>query len=449
MRNLLNTTILNILADFKANNIKTYIVGGAVRDFIRGENSQDLDFCLVGVTNNDLVTEILTKHSDSCAPAVGVVFPCWICDINKDKFDFAVARKEKPSGTKRTDFTLDINNISIEDDLFRRDITINAIAFDIENNCFIDPFNGVADLKNKICRNVSEFFKDDALRVLRAARFIAQFELTPTVELINICKELTPIEIVSNDRVGKELIKLFEFDCKPSKFFNFLREIGWLQYHFIELFNLIGIEQDAKHHPEGDAYNHTLLCMDFANNIEPSNVLLKLAMLCHDFGKATTTTNKNGKIQAIGHDKEVHLTFNMLERLVIKNKVYHKKVALLVELHMIHVNNISDEKIRKTMRQLASVDLLYNDLHNVCVCDKNGRGSDTIVNVDIRLKDATFDITPIVTGATLLKLGLKPSKDIGILVNHALTLQDRGTLTKDNWLTVLKSAHKILKDIVI
>jgi len=428
------TKIQNTIKAFQLEGIDSFFVGGCVRDKFLGIASDDVDICLVGVSDPKIVTQILGKHCDKVAAEVGNSFPVWIATVNGEKFDFAVARKETKNGDSRKEFLVDIKNVSIQDDLFRRDITINAIAINCLTNEIIDPFGGVKDLFNKIAREVSKFFAEDSLRVLRVARFIARFNLTPTKSLIALCKSLKPTDI-SNERVGMELEKLLKQTETPSKFFRFLKEVDWLKFHFKEVEALIGVQQSKKWHPEGDVFEHTMFCMDAAND-----PFMRIVMLCHDLGKATTTTVVDGKISAHGHDKAgVKPTRKMLQNIKFADNKTIDQICFLVENHMVHTNPPKTRKsVAKLLRKVNAAGLEFSTLVEVCRCDVSGRPPlkgftpDIGQNLSIKLKEEN-SLQPIVTGDMLITFGFKQGRELGIEKNRFLDLQDEGILTKENW----------------
>lgn len=441
--------IRQIALKFKELNIDCFLVGGCVRDEFLNIPTNDIDICLVGVTSStkNVVMNVLNSFNfvKSVAEEVGKEFPVWIADIEDiGKVDFALARGEKSTGNSHRDFSISIDGVSIEQDLLRRDITINSMAANVLTGMLVDPFNGLEHLLKGIAHPTSEAFSEDPLRVIRAARFIARFNLTPSKELIKICRELTPSSI-SKERIGTEFTKAMKKAVKPSLFFHFLNEVGWLELLFKEVHDLIGVKQSPVHHPEGDAFTHTMMCVDEANDF-----FTRVVMLCHDLGKINTTVINGSKITAHGHEKaSVPLTLDMLSRIKFENKKFRDKVATLVESHMIHTQQISEKVIRKTLRKLLSVGLNFSDLVEVCRCDVSGR---------LPLKGFTPDIgqeraqelidnnlmEPVVTGAKLLEIGMSPGKSVGVAVKKALELQDRGTLNKDNWFKVLKGTGLIV-----
>ena len=261
-----------------------YLVGGAVRDELLGKGVHDRDYCVTGI----LLEEFQKLFPD--AHIRGKAFAVFDIDGN----EFAMARTESKQGTGHKEFEINANpEITIEQDLARRDITINAIAKDVLTEEIIDPFNGRDDIKNKIIKATTEHFKEDPLRVYRVARFAAQLGFEVENGTINQMKQLKEeLDSLSKERVFTELSKALETE-KPSIFFDVLRKADVLDIHFKEIKDLIGAEQPPKYHPEGDAYNHTKLVLDMAayltKDFEYERKLeIRFSALVHDLGKGLT-----------------------------------------------------------------------------------------------------------------------------------------------------------------
>lgn len=281
------TDIYEIAKKIKINGGNLYLVGGAIRDELLGITKHDEDYCVTGLSFNEfqnIFPEAIIQGKD---------FPVFSID-NKE---FAIARKERKIGIGHNNFDVETDKkITIEEDLERRDITINAIAKEVLTDRIIDPFNAINDLKNGIVRAVSSHFAEDPLRVYRVARFASQFNFKiekNTIKMMNSLKnELSSLSV---ERVYNELSKALLTD-KPSIFFNSLKEANVLDVHFKEIYDLIGAEQPIKYHPEGDSYNHTMLVLDRVaektdKTIELDNkrkLELRFSALVHDIGKGTT-----------------------------------------------------------------------------------------------------------------------------------------------------------------
>jgi tRNA nucleotidyltransferase (CCA-adding enzyme) len=289
-----------------------------------GKTPKDVDLCVVGMTMENLLATFPEGE------AVGKSFPVVIvngCEI-------ALARKEKQVGEGHTGFECQIVGVTLEEDLRRRDLTINAMAMDPFTSEIIDPFWGRMDIEKHLLRPVSDHFVEDPLRVLRAARFAAQFGFEPTTELVSMCQFLSgSLETLPSERVFMELQKALRTDV-PSKFFMTLARFGCLDILFPEITALQGRIQPEKHHPEGDAFVHVMLVIDRARELGANDATM-FAALVHDLGKAVTDDDNlphHYNHEAMG----VPLVEAMGERLRVPNDLVAAGVATSREHLNIH-----------------------------------------------------------------------------------------------------------------
>jgi tRNA nucleotidyltransferase (CCA-adding enzyme) len=264
--------IVFLVFSIKVCDLKKYLVGGAVRDLILRRKNSDKDYVIVGSN----IEEMLSLGFKS----VGKSFPVFIHP--QEKGEFALARSEKKSGKKHFDFECFTENVSLEEDLKRRDLTINAIAYDEEKNVYIDPFGGLNDIKKKILRPVSEAFCEDALRLLRAARF--KTELGSEWSFDDKLKEYAlktkkELQYISKERIYKETKRAMRCE-KPSLFFNSLLELDILDAIFPWAYELTKIEHNNDYHMEGTILNHIMMAVDICKDENA-----KWAVLFHDVGK--------------------------------------------------------------------------------------------------------------------------------------------------------------------
>ena len=286
-----------------------YLVGGAVRNKFLNLEIHDEDYCVCGLTEEEFI-----KLFPNAKPR-GKAFK--VFDL--DGKEFALARKDVKKGLGHKDFEIQSNpKITIEEDLYRRDITINSIAQDVLTKEIIDPFNGIKDIQNKIIRATSLSFKDDPLRVYRVARFASQLEFNVDVDTIELMKSMkNELSTLSKERVFEELKKALATD-KPSIFFEVLRKADVLDAHFKEINDLIGVLQPEKYHPEGDAYNHTMLVLDYVSQ-NAKDLSIRFSALVHDLGKGLTP--KKEYPHHYGHeDKGVTLVGTLGNRIGAKNE---------------------------------------------------------------------------------------------------------------------------------
>ncbi len=250
---------------------KIYLVGGAVRDKILKKSNYDKDYVAVGYTNDDFL------HLKQ----VGKDFPVF---ITKDGDELALARVEKKESSGYNGFSIQTNNITLEQDLSRRDLTINSIAFDEDTNTIIDPYNGTQDIKKKILRHTSEAFTEDPLRVLRLARFRAKYGYEwkiyrDTKVLIYSMKD--ELKHLQSDRVYKEIVKVLELP-NSHIFFETLFELGVLEDIFPSIHQLTTLKEGSPYHLESTVFEHT---MQVLQNVSNGSVLQKLTALYHDIAK--------------------------------------------------------------------------------------------------------------------------------------------------------------------
>jgi len=283
---------------------RLYLVGGAARDKLLGIENFDEDYVVVGLTSSEF------KSLFPEAFPRGKAFEVW--DIGGK--EFAMARVERKAGIGHKEFEINTGKeITIEEDLKRRDITINAIAEDVLTGKVIDPFCGRKDIENKAIRAVSESFAEDPLRVYRVARFAAKLEFDVAENTLKLMNKLkAELNTLSAERVCEELKKALSAK-KPSIFFEVLKKADVLQVHFKEIYDLIGKIQPEKYHPEGDSYIHTMIVLDEAAK-QTEKIEIRFSALVHDLGKGITP--KEMLPHHYGHDKNgVKLVQNLGNRL--------------------------------------------------------------------------------------------------------------------------------------
>jgi tRNA nucleotidyltransferase (CCA-adding enzyme) len=250
---------------------RIYLVGGAVRDTILGREIKDKDYVAVGYGVDEF----------SHLRQVGKDFPVF---LREDGSELALARVERKTGVGYNGFETDILNVSLEEDLMRRDLSINAMAYDEENNRYIDPFDGRGDIQKKILRHTSEAFVEDPLRVLRLARLRATFgyewSIHPSTKVL-VFRMREELKYLQSDRVWKEIEKVLALE-DSSLFFETLFELGVLEYVFPSIYNLTTLKEGTKHHHEGALFIHTMMVL---RELKSELPLLKLCAIYHDIAK--------------------------------------------------------------------------------------------------------------------------------------------------------------------
>lgn len=266
--------------------MQTYLVGGAVRDALLGLEVGERDYMVVGATPEQLLALGYTQ--------VGKDFPVFLHPDTRE--EYALARTERKSGRGYTGFICDFGpEVTLEEDLRRRDLTINAIAQDQEGRLH-DPYGGRADLDNRVLRHVSDAFAEDPLRVLRVARFAARFHhlgfalADETLALMRRMAAGGELKALTPERVWKETEKALA-TVNPQVYFTVLRQAGALAVLFPELDALFGIPGPEQWHPEIDTGVHTLMVLKRAAELG-GDLSCRFAALCHDFGKALTPQEK-------------------------------------------------------------------------------------------------------------------------------------------------------------
>ena len=436
---------------------KAYYVGGYVRDSYLGINdNKDIDIEVYNITVDKLRT-IIDKFGERLehGKSFGVF------GIKGYNIDISLPRTERCTGDKHTDFDININPfMSVEDGAKRRDLTINAMMYDILTNTLVDPFNGKEDLDNGIIRYVnSDTFIEDPLRVLRVAQFAARFpEMYVSPETIELCSKID-LSTLSKERVYTELNKALTKSNQPSIFFNTLRQMNQLSTWFPEVEQMIGVPQNSKYHKEGDVYIHTMMVLDYVSqffiDIEQP-VPLMLSALCHDMGKIKTTEIMNGEIHSYKHEiMSTELAFNALSRLTNEVDVIDY-VLNMVKLHMKpHHLFKNQSKIKKT-NKLFDESISPDDLIILAYCDSMSAKKEDSSEIELAESEKEFlnnryEIyvecmnKPFVRGQDLVEQGLKPGKYFAEALDFAHKLRLAG-ISKENALPqVIALAKKLYK----
>lgn len=261
---------------------RAYIVGGWVRDFLRHCPPQDKDYVIIGLSAEE------TAGLFPEAKIIGGAFPVFLMHIEGKKCEVALARKERKSGRGYRGFIATADGkVTLEEDLYRRDLTINGMALDVLTREITDPYGGRQDLANKILRPISLHFQEDPVRALRGARFAAQLEFQATPELLQAMAQCrSDLQGEPPERLWGEMKKALAAR-RPSLFFRTLEQAGLLADTFPELHDLIGKTQPEFYHPEGDAFEHTMEILEKVS-AQTENIVARFAALVHDLGKGTT-----------------------------------------------------------------------------------------------------------------------------------------------------------------
>ncbi|WP_119393400.1 multifunctional CCA addition/repair protein [Salinibius halmophilus] len=353
--------------------MQKYLVGGAVRDQLLGIAVKDKDWLVVGATPEQMLKAGFRQ--------VGKDFPVFLHP--KTNEEFALARTEKRSGSGHTGFICDFApDVTVEQDLCRRDLTINAIAL-AEDGTLVDPYGGQQDLQNRVLRHVSEAFSEDPLRVFRVAQFYARFSdlgFTIAPETLNLMGKMTEsgdLRSLSGERVLAELQKALNCPT-PWPFFLALRQCGALKQWFPELDALFGVPQPQYYHPEVDTAVHVSMALAIACT-EQLPEAVRFAVLCHDLGKGLTDPNDWPHHR--GHERLGLAPINALSERLRVPKAWQKLALVVAEWHS-HVHRIHDLSPETIMELLTALDVwrkpeLGEQFMQACQCDYRGRSGFT------------------------------------------------------------------------
>ncbi len=348
-------------------NMQVYCVGGAVRDARLGLPVKDKDFVVVGSTPEKMLAQGFKP--------VGKDFPVFLHPQTHD--EYALARTERKTGSGYTGFAVHADeSVTLEEDLSRRDFTMNAIAQDL-TGVIIDPFNGQADIQAKIIRHVSDAFVEDPVRILRAARFCARFaDFTIAIETMDLMRQMVQngeVNALVPERVWQELSRGL-MEQKPSRMFEVLRACGALKVLLPELDRLWGVPQPPQHHPEIDTGVHVMMVIDYAAK-QNFSLPVRFAALVHDLGKGTTPADVLPR--HIGHEeRSVALLKEVSKRLRVPNDC--KELAHIVAKFHGKLHAASKMRPDTLLKFLIELDAIrqperFEDFLKACESDSRGR----------------------------------------------------------------------------
>ena len=355
--------------------MKVYLVGGAVRDQLLGLPVKDRDWIVVGA---DPATLLSLGYQQ-----VGKDFPVFLNP--KTKEEYALARTERKSSAGYTGFICDFSpTITLEQDLIRRDLTINAMAQSEEGE-IIDPYGGKQDLENRILRHISPAFSEDPLRVLRVVRFAARYHslgfkiASETLSLMTELAQSGELQHLTAERVWLETEKALN-EKNPEIYFETLHKTGALRVLFPEIDALYGVPNPVKHHPEVDSFIHTMLVLKQAVNLTENNPILnksavRFAAICHDLGKALTP--QNILPHHYGHEQAgIKPTRALCKRLKVPS--YFQELAeLTCEFHT-HIHKAFELRAETVITLFNRFDVWrkpqrFQEFLQVCLADTRGR----------------------------------------------------------------------------
>lgn len=409
------------------------LVGGGVRDALLGQPINDIDIEVFGMEPKAVESLLADRFNIIQVGKFFGVFKLRGIDI-----DVSLPRRELKTGSGHKGFSIESDPaMSIEEAAARRDFTINAMSMDLLTEELFDPFGGRSDLKKGILRHTSEKFIEDPLRVLRAMQFAARFEFKVAAPTVALCARITP-EGLPPERIFEEWKKLLLQGRKISIGLAFLKACSWIRY-YPELQALVDCQQDPEWHPEGDVWIHTLHCMDvFAGERtgdDWEDLVVGLAVLCHDMGKPDTTCFQDGHTRSIGHSKAGEApTRSFLARMTRQTDLI-ESVTPLVLHHMLPADFYKTKASDAAIRRLAIKVRRLDRLARVARADMQGsppleRDHEAVFQWLVQraealaVKDAAPK--PIVLGRHLIKLGAKPGPRFKTILNQCYKAQIEG-----------------------
>ena len=434
--------------DALSESARPHIAGGAVRDWILGNPSKDLDVEVFGLSWDQLTT-VLREFGR--VDEVGKSFGVAKVRLGGREVDFALPRTEIKTSSGHRGFDVSHNpDLDPARAALRRDFTVNSISYDWKIKKVIDPLNGQRDLEQKILRHSSPAFVEDPLRVLRGFQFCARFELSPADETVELCRQIhASFSQMVRERVWMEWEKWATQSVRPSLGLKFLKSTGWLK-HFAEIAALVDCPQDPEWHPEGDVFVHTCHCLDalvetdhFRSADRFDRLTLMFAVLAHDFGKPLTTCQKikDGKERWVSpvHDRAGLPLAESFLRTIGAPLLLIPKVQALVANHMIAIQinkRPSFPQVRRLARRVSPSSL--EQLFTVIRADQSGRpplsaepSQGLLWLEEVAYEDSLLAESPkpLVLGRHLIAQGLQPGPHFKDILDELFELQLDGEFT--------------------
>lgn len=409
-----------ILTNLEKSGYEAYIVGGSIRDILLNKSPGDFD-----VTTNALPEEIEKVFNDKKTIDVGRAFGTIIVFIDEYGVEITTFRKEGTYIKGRWPDMVEFVS-TIEDDLSRRDFTINAIAYNREKG-LVDPFNGIGDINKRIIRCVGEpeiRFQEDYLRILRAIRFASVLDFEIEKDTFFAGKKYSKyVSQVSMERINNELVKILLSDT-PSKGMKLLEEMELIPIILPELVPSIGFDQHNPHHDK-DVFNHTLCVLDNT----PANLKIRIAALFHDVGKPSCfSVDEKGIGHFYDHNKVgAKITESTLDRLKFSKEII-KDVSILVREHMTHHNKFSDKGLKRLIRRIGVENIydLFSLQKSDRICSNLDASIDNIIETERRVKEIldkneAYEIRQLdINGHDLIESGYEEGKIIGEIMEYLL-----------------------------
>lgn len=392
---------------------RVFVVGGFVRDSVLGLPSDDVDLMVAGVSVDDMESRGF-RRVDATS------FPVFLDSLGRE---VALPRLEQSNGNGHNDFEMVVidEDVPVEEavrrDLERRDLTINAMAMNVESGELFDPFDGQQDIEDGVVRHVSEAFREDPLRVVRAARFAARFDFEVAEETRELMAEVAPNMVeLPDDRFGAELVKAFKQSDEPARFIEVLRDVGALEIAFPELADLDEVPAGPpEHHDEGSALDHTLLVLEEMHDLRGNDVEALLAALGHDVGKALTPDDVLPSHHGHG-DRGADVASEMRSRLGLSREL-RGVMRLASREHMrLHAMDVMGESsVVDLAESVADSDLSVDLMADLQSVDAAGRdpASEDLSDLVRRHLGAAVGVVEEIGGAEVLESRDMSPADVG------------------------------------
>ena len=444
---------------------RALLVGGWVRDYLRGFETVDYDIEVYGIDAGGL-RQLLDREGR--VDAVGEAFTVYKVKLrdNEKRFtaDVSLPRRESKTGRGHRGFVVEGDpSMSFEEAARRRDFTINAMLYDPLADEYLDPHGGREDLNQGIIRVVDpRTFVEDSLRVLRAMQFASRFEFEIEPATIELCRAID-LSDLPQERIWAEVEKWLLQSRRPSIGLYAARDLGILEKLWHEIRALIDCPQDDQSHPEGDVFTHTAMTLDEAHQLiadlpRPRKIAVMLAALCHDFGKPLTTKIEDLHLTAANHQEAgigpAEAFLDQLKIYTFSHYDVRKQVLALLKHHLTPIRwfkaqaageKITDGMFRRLARHVEP-DLLYR----VERANRLGRKGTVMPEAEewFIMRARELDVTryapePLLKGRHLLALGLQPGKRIGEIIDAVYEMQLDGEVTTVD--EAVKAASQIIE----
>jgi tRNA nucleotidyltransferase (CCA-adding enzyme) len=441
---LLPKEVIQISDIIKANGGRLFVVGGAVRDMFRDKPSKDIDLTVQGLSFDQL-RSIMEPFGTVVTPSGPQSFP--VIKLEPLGLDFALCRRDNRIGFGFANVEFETDGVTIFDDLARRDLTANAIAFDISSGTFIDPHRGIDDITEGMFRAIDSRFAESSERGLRLIQQVARFGFgvdAYTLDQAAKCGE--QFDTIPESQIRAQFAKLLLAGSDFLSAFSVMVLTDHTRF-FPGIAAMSDIPQDPRHHPEGDVLTHTALTMsamarliDGTKVADDDRLVLMAAMLVHDIGKIDATVIEiDGSITSHGHaevgdDRAIKLLHSIAfpKRLI-------KRVLILKRFHMEPHFPMRDSRIRKLADELGSVGETIDRLVIVAIADKSGRSlpveiidcpeADALRNRAEELAVLDSRPAPLLGGRDLILQGVKPGPAMGAMLRSVREAQLAGEIT--------------------